>query len=317
MEVLLAAGATLYDAERPVNILWTLVVREEPSIELLLGSSIDVADVTPAVLQAAAYFQRYNILFEFLPMEAIPQPFPLGYQSPVYTLLEGLMPVKPETGKFHTRLCCEIWATFSFLYTTFPGQPGKEFACNTARTAASEAIMKLAQIDKNHICASAGILHLASYLGMLQVVQVSLELGVDINQHHDSFGYALIAGIEGGSLEVVRLLLERHIDVNTTSSDLGTPLYPAYKTQHMWSPGSADHVAPSPGTALHKACQNGNREMVEILLQHGAEANVLIPSTGAPMHIACERRDQEMLRLLITYGATSTSCHLIWDQPCM
>jgi ankyrin repeat protein len=217
--------------------------------------------------------------------------------------MEGLMPIKSKTDKFHKSLCCEAWATDSFRYPALPGQPDKECACNNARTAASEAIMKLAQVDESHICASAGILHLASYLGMLQVVQVCLELGVEINQLHDSFGSALIAGIEGGSLEVVTLLLQRHIDVNTTSSDLGTSLYPAYKTQHMRLQDSTDHATPSPGTALHKACQNGNPEMTEVLLQHGAEVNVLIPGKGASMHIACERRDEGLLKLLLTYGA--------------
>jgi hypothetical protein len=48
-------------------------------IGLLLESSIDMADVRLPVLQTAAYFQRYNVLFELLPMVVIPQPFPLGY----------------------------------------------------------------------------------------------------------------------------------------------------------------------------------------------------------------------------------------------
>ena len=365
MKILLAAGATLYDAERAVNILRILVVGEKPkdvidfvvarllgtgdfihackevpaymrawqedarfvlhvdtmqiseglladlaalgaqqSIELLLESSTDAADVKPVVLQAAAYFQSFNVLFRLLPMVVIPQPFPSEYQSPVYALLEGLMPIKSKTERFLRSLCCEAWATDSFRHAwTYPGQPDKDCACNNARTAASEAIMKLAQIDDSHICASAGTLHLASYLGMLQVVEVCLELGVDINQHHRSFGSALIAGIEGGSLEVVTLLLQRHIAVNTTASDLGTPLYPAYKMQHKRLQAFANHATPSPGSALHKACQNGNHEMTEVLLQHGAEVNVLIPGKGTPMDIACERRDDKLLKLLLKYGA--------------
>jgi hypothetical protein len=291
MRVLQAAGATLYDAGRAVNILRTLVVGEKAkgiidyvlarlldtddffhackeipaymrgwqedvkfvlhmntmqnseglfaklaalgaqlTIELLLGSSIEMDDVKLSMLQAAAYFQRYNFLFELLPMVSIPQPFPSEYQSPVYALLEGFMPVKSKTREFLKSLCCEVWATDSFRYPPFPGQPDKGCACSHARIAASETIMKLAQIEESHICASAGIIHLAAYLGMLQVVQLCLELGVDINERHDSFGSALVAGIEGGSSEVVKLLLQRQIDVNTESSNLVIPLYPAYKT---------------------------------------------------------------------------------------
>ena len=53
--------------------------------------------------------------------------------------------------------------------------------------------MKLAQIDESDNRTSFGALH----LGMLQVIQVYLELGVGTNQCHDLFGTALIAGIEG------------------------------------------------------------------------------------------------------------------------
>jgi ankyrin repeat protein len=364
MKVLLAAGATSYDAERDVNILRTLVVGEKPkdvvdyvlallldtddfiqackevpaymrawqedarfvlhvdtmqsserlladlaalgaqrSIELLLESSIHMVDVRPPVLQAAAYFQSYNLLFELLRMVVIPQPFPLGYQSPVYALLEGLMPIRLKTNESHRSLCCEAWAADSFRYAGILGRADKNCACDSARTAASEAIIKLAQIDKSYICTSVGILHLASYLGMLQVVQVCLELGVEINQRHDLFGSALIASIEGGSSEVVNLLLQRHIDVNTTSSDLGTPLYLACKTRPMALQCLVDHVTPSTGTALHRVCQNGDRAMAGVLLQHGAKVNVLIPGEGTPMHIACKRRDKALLKMLLTYGA--------------
>jgi ankyrin repeat protein len=364
MEVLLAAGATLYDAERAVNILRTLIVREEPkdiidcilihlldtddliqackevpaymrawqedakfvlhidtmrcserllvnlaalgaqrSIELKLGSSVDMADVSAPLLRAAAYFQSYEVLFWLLPLVVIPQPLISGYQSPVYALLEGLMPIKPKKDEFHKSLCCEACAAdFSHYYRVI-GQANKKCTCDNARAAASETIMKLAQINENYICTSVGILHLASYLGMLQVVQVCLELGVEINQPHDLFGSALIAAVEGGSLEVVTLLLQRHIDVNTTSDELGAPLYLACTTRNTGWRCLVDHTIPTAGTPLSRTCQSRDREMAEVLLQHGAKVDVLIPGKGTPMHVACEERDKEMLRLLLKYGA--------------
>jgi ankyrin repeat protein len=364
MKLLLAAGATLYDAGRAVNILRTLVVGEKPkdivdyiltrlldkgdfiyackevpgymrtwqedwkfvlhvetmqssemllpnlaalgaqrSIELLMGSSIHMADVRPPVLQAAAYFQSYNVLFELLPMVVIPQPLPFKYQSPVYAILEGLMPIQSTTKRFHMNLCCESWATDSFLYSGLPGRPDKECSCNNARTTASETIVKLAQIDERYVCASAGILHLASYLGMLQVVQVCLELGIDINQRHESFGSALIAGIEGGSLKVVTFLLQRHIDVNTTSDDLGTPLYPTRQMRNMAGRHFVDYKSPSTGTALHRVCQNENCEMAEVLLQHGADVDIISPDLGSALHITCKSHNAGLAKILLQHGA--------------
>jgi ankyrin repeat protein len=363
MKVLLAAGATLYDAKRAVNILRTLVVGKKPkdvidyvlvrlldtdhfihackevpaymrawqedakfvlhvdtmrsserlladlaalgaqrSIKLLLENSVEIADVRPPVLQAAAYFQSYDVLFELLPMVVIPKPFPSEYQSPVYALLEGLMPVN-EVDRFHKSLCCEAWAADSFQRYQGYGQADKKCTCDDARNAASEAIMKLAEIDESYICKPVGILHLASYLGMLKVVQVCLELGVEINQRHDLFGSALIAAIEGGRSEVVTLLLQRQIDVNTASSELGAPLYLACTTRNTGWRCLVDHTTPTVGTALSRACQSRDRDMAEVLLQHGAKVNVLIPGKGTPMHVACEKRDEKLLKLLLTYGA--------------
>jgi ankyrin repeat protein len=342
MKALLAAGATLYNAERAVNVLRTLIVREKPrdiidyvlallldtdyfvnackevpaymrawqesaefvlnvdtmpsseqllvnlaalgaqrSIELKLESSVNMADVSAPLLQAAAYFQSYEVLFWLLSLVVIPEFFSSGSHTPVYALLEGLMPIKPKTDRHYESLCCEAWAADSFRYSRFFDQTDKKCTCDNTRAAASEAILKLVQMNEDYICTSVGILHLAYYLGMLQVVQVCLELGVDINQRYEYFESALTAAIKGGSLEVIKLLLEHHIDVQTTSRDDGT----------------------TTGTALHMACQNKDREMARIILQHGSKVNVFVPGMGTPLHIACEKRDEEMLRLLLIYGA--------------
>jgi ankyrin repeat protein len=371
MKVLLAAGATLYDAERVVNILRTVVENENPkevidyallqllggddfisackevpgytriwqedtefilnvdimptserlltnlaalgaqrSIELLLERPTDMVDVSTQVLQTAAYFQNYEVLFTLLPMVVMPQPLPTGYQSPIYALLEGLVAIGSKGETFHKISCCEIWDTDSFENYEDLSQPDEECTCGFSRATASDTIMKLAQINETHICTTVGTLHLAACLGMLQVVRTCLEAGVDINQHHSPFGSALIAAIRGGDLEVITLLLEHHIDVNATAGKLGTPLYLACEARNleliqlMLQHGAfVDDATPTTGTALHMACQNEDREIAEILLQHGANVNVCIAEKGTPMHVACENNDEEMIRLLLTYGA--------------
>jgi hypothetical protein len=63
---------TLQSSERLLADLAALGAQR--CIELLLESSSDMADVRPPVLQAAAYFQIYNVLFGLLPMVVISQP---------------------------------------------------------------------------------------------------------------------------------------------------------------------------------------------------------------------------------------------------
>jgi ankyrin repeat protein len=295
---------TMQGSERLLANLAALGARR--SIKLLLERSIGMTDVKLSVLQAAAYFQNHDILFDLLPMVVIPQPFPLGHGSPAYTILAGLVSMV----KYNSYLGYEVLEGDPVPTSQHYDNSGKECTYDDVRTAACEAIKKLVQIDQSHIYMSAGILHLASYLGMLQVVQVCLKLGVDINQAHDPFGSALIAGIEGGSFEVVTLLVQHHIDINTTCDHFGSPLYLACKTKNsemtefLLRHGAEVNVSmPGKGTVLHQACQDGNRGMTEVLLRHGAEVNVLIPGKGTPIHIACGSRDEELLRSLLTYGA--------------
>jgi ankyrin repeat protein len=54
-------------------------------------------------------------------------------------------------------------------------------------------------------------------------------------------------------------------------------------------------------TALMIACINNHLDVVELLLEKGADAN--IQGAEFPLHWACENNNMEMVRLLVKYGA--------------
>jgi ankyrin repeat protein len=279
------------------------------SFELLIEKSIDIVGVSTQMLQAAAYFQRYEFLFALLPMMDISQHVSLEYQSSIYALLEGLMPLRMKTHDYDRQSCCEVWNSDAY-YSWIDEKSRKKCTCETTRAAAGEVIMELVQIMDNHVCLPIGILHLASYLGMLQVVQICLELGVDINQQDHSFGSALIAAIKGGSLEITKFLLQRGIDIDYTAGEDGTPLYLACKTRNLelmrvllQNGARLDDITPETATPLHMACENSDIGMVEILLQHGANPNTFSFARGTPLHAACESRNEKMVSMLLEYGA--------------
>lgn len=59
---------------------------------------------------------------------------------------------------------------------------------------------------------------------------------------------------------------------------------------------------------LHYACRNGNLEMVELMLKHGAEVNKLTKSTRAtPLHRACYAGQNQIVRLLLSTHSCDVS----------
>jgi ankyrin repeat protein len=54
---------------------------------------------------------------------------------------------------------------------------------------------------------------------------------------------------------------------------------------------------------LHAAAQSGNREMVEVLLAHGAHVNTRAENNQAALDLALTKGHQDIARLLDELGA--------------
>ncbi|OJJ30088.1 hypothetical protein ASPWEDRAFT_163980 [Aspergillus wentii DTO 134E9] len=87
-------------------------------------------------------------------------------------------------------------------------------------------------------------LHLASFLGHENTVQLLIERGADVNSVDGCFETPLLAAIAGNRREAVEILLSNGADVNYCS---------------------VEH-----GSALHIGRGVASREVVELLMQHGA-----------------------------------------------
>jgi ankyrin repeat protein len=57
------------------------------------------------------------------------------------------------------------------------------------------------------------------------------------------------------------------------------------------------------GTPLHYAAENGQKEMVELLIDKGADVNLKTDFDQTPLHLAAENGQKEMVELLIAKGA--------------
>jgi ankyrin repeat protein len=117
-------------------------------------------------------------------------------------------------------------------------------------------------------------LHLACFFGQEAVARLLLERGADPGAaaRNPMRVQPLHSAAAGRRLGIVRVLLERGAPVNAR--------------QHLgW-------------TALHEAANQGNREMAEALLRHGADPAAGNDDKKTPADVAAERGHTELARLL-------------------
>lgn len=109
------------------------------------------------------------------------------------------------------------------------------------------------------------VVHLASFMGSEVIVRLLLDRGADVNSTSGYFETALLAALEGDHPALVELLLCRGINVNDSSS------------KH--------------GTALHYACLRRSKATVRMLLNYGADVNASGGQHGSPLAAAACRDD--------------------------
>ncbi|CAG0910911.1 unnamed protein product, partial [Cyprideis torosa] len=55
--------------------------------------------------------------------------------------------------------------------------------------------------------------------------------------------------------------------------------------------------------ALYEAAQHGHTDIVELLIKHGADVNILSTSGNTPLIVACTNGHADVVRVLLKHGA--------------
>ena len=114
-------------------------------------------------------------------------------------------------------------------------------------------------------------LHSAAYREDLEMVQVLLDYGIDVNVRNQ-YGSTPLARYDLKDTSVIRLLLVNGADPNAQRQD-GT-------------------------TQLHRASRSGRIEIVRILVEHGASVEMKDGNGRTSLEIASEEQHDEIVKLL-------------------
>ena len=124
-------------------------------------------------------------------------------------------------------------------------------------------------------------LHSAASYGDLEMVQVSLDYGVDINTKNDFDATPLYFASEGDDTAAVQFLLDHGADPNIRLRD-------------DLSSGSAP---------LHRASASGRVEIARLLVEYGASVEVQDKRGRTPLDVVSGERRDEMIKLLLEHRA--------------
>ncbi len=125
----------------------------------------------------------------------------------------------------------------------------------------------------------------AAYLVHTGIVEILVDAGANVNHRDREGATPLMLASTNGHVETLKLLLSKKAVMN-------------YSCTHGWN-------------ELTLAIGKGNKNVVEVLLQHGFNVNHMDTSTGmTALMLASAKGDVELLELLLHWGAgvNQTNC---------
>ncbi|XP_056429815.1 cortactin-binding protein 2 [Hyla sarda] len=156
------------------------------------------------------------------------------------------------------------------------------------------------------------LLHQAAAQGNVTLLSMLLnEEGLDINNLSKDGHTALYSAAANGYTDCVKLLLTSGAQVDATVSNGFTALCTAAAQGHtkcaeeLLAYNADIHYTGGGQTPLYLACKNGKCETVKLLLDSGANRNILTNTGWTPIHAAADLGNTDCLKLLMYYGSQS------------
>jgi cytohesin len=134
-------------------------------------------------------------------------------------------------------------------------------------------------------------------------VERHLRRGAHVNAGDEERNTPLhLAGSEGHR-DVVALLLANDADVSAGNVRQETPLHSAAGGGHLAADVNAGAEQEMWLSPLQRAASGGNKEIVELLISHGADVSTADYGGGTPLHRAASAGHTEVVEVLLANGA--------------
>lgn len=158
-------------------------------------------------------------------------------------------------------------------------------------------------------------LYVASLLHITPLVELLLEDGAHVNSEGGKYFHALqCAASNGGSIDVVKLLVRKGADVNGYGGFHGTALMAASFSGNLevvrfllGCGAKTDIVGGKFGDVLQAAAWRGNLDIVKLLLSSGASTNVVGGEFGNPLLAAAWSGHLGVVEFLLDQGMDANS----------
>ena len=134
-----------------------------------------------------------------------------------------------------------------------------------------------------------------------EVTELLIELGADVN-YKDMYGFTPLhlASYEGNK-EIIKLLLKNGADVNPENS-YKEPFCKVKSENNTINITNKNSYTP-----LHYAVISNHKDIVELLIQNGADINSINIFDGTPLDMAKEKNLKEITKILEKYGAKESN----------
>jgi ankyrin repeat protein len=138
-------------------------------------------------------------------------------------------------------------------------------------------------------------LHVAAVYGQTEIAKLLLESGADLLAVNSDRQTPLHRAAASGKIETVTFLLDKGADVNF-DPDLKLPA-------RFGTTDAGKRVRIAVGTPLYAAIYGGNKALVSLLIERGANVNYKDVAGGTPLQRAQLHKRTEIIALLLEKGA--------------
>lgn len=226
------------------------------------------------------------------------------------------------------RYGCEIWSSIISLWMKVNSMGigpwpiidvtmAKDALMNSIKSNRKVALKLIIELSKDRYSTLGRIndlypsaLHDAAMHGHLEVVEMVVANGENVNVQEGFYGTALQAAAYRKHVDVVKFLVEKGADTNVQGGQFGTALKAAAYSEDMdivkflVNKGAYINVRGGNfGTALQIAARSGDPDIIKFLVENGADVNVKGGNFGTALQAAAKFGNPKIVKYLVEKGA--------------